>query len=130
MIGRDNIDGLASGSSSVIDAEGKRTGPLGQLYLDDWSEEPTWATVRTGLFGLSETFVPLAGATLDGEDIRLPYTTAQIKDAPRVEPDGQLAEGEEKRLYRHYGVAGTEAAGPASTGTGRTRLRRYTGSGG
>ncbi|MFD1210663.1 DUF2382 domain-containing protein [Arthrobacter sp. GCM10027362] len=113
MIPKDNLDRLTGTSTNVIDPDGRKIGTLGELYLDDATEEPNWATVRTGLFGMSETFVPLDAATLDGDDIRVPYTKDQVKDAPRVEPDGHLDEDEEDRLYRHYGLAG--AAGYAGT---------------
>ncbi|MFD1212495.1 PRC-barrel domain-containing protein, partial [Arthrobacter sp. GCM10027362] len=64
MIARDNLDRLAGGHANVIDSEGHKIGSLGELYLDDRTNEPNWATVRTGLFGMSETFVPLDAATL------------------------------------------------------------------
>ena len=34
----------------------------------------------------------------------MPYEKAQVKDAPKIDPDGELSEHEEDELYRHYGV--------------------------
>ncbi|MCW2134235.1 PRC and DUF2382 domain-containing protein [Arthrobacter sp. VKM Ac-2550] len=122
MITKENIDRLAGNGSNVLDSAGNKIGSIGQLYLDDRTEDPSWATVKTGLFGTSESFVPLAEATVDGDDIRVPYTKDQVKDAPRVDPDGHLSETEEDRLFEHYGLgangAYTGTSGTAGVGTG------------
>ncbi|NMR31584.1 DUF2382 domain-containing protein [Crystallibacter degradans] len=122
MITKENIDRLAGNGSNVLDSAGNKIGSIGQLYLDDRTEDPSWATVKTGLFGTSESFVPLAEATVDGDDIRVPYTKDQVKDAPRVDPDGHLSETDEDRLFEHYGLgangAYTGTTGTAGVGTG------------
>ncbi|MET1155307.1 DUF2382 domain-containing protein [Arthrobacter sp.] len=119
MIAKDKIDRLVGSNANVIDAEGNKIGSLGELYLDDRTDEPSWATVKTGLFGMSESFVPLDNATIEGGDLRVPYTKDQIKDAPRVDPEGHLEEAEEDRLYRHYGLAAGNAGNADYSGTGR-----------
>jgi uncharacterized protein (TIGR02271 family) len=43
---------------------------------------------------------------LEGDDIVVPYTKDQVKDAPRVDTDGHLEPTEEDRLYDHYGIGG------------------------
>jgi uncharacterized protein (TIGR02271 family) len=47
---------------------------------------------------------PLAQATEDHSDVRVPYDKQLVKDAPRVDPDQHLAEAEERQLWRHYGL--------------------------
>ncbi|HEY8372100.1 MAG TPA: PRC-barrel domain-containing protein, partial [Pseudonocardiaceae bacterium] len=42
----------------VYDANGEKIGKVGQVYLDDETGQPAWVTVRTGLFGMKESFVP------------------------------------------------------------------------
>ena len=133
MINTEHINRLAGGNAKVLDSEGNKIGSVGQLYLDDRTEDPNWVTVKTGLFGTSETFVPLSEATSDGDDIRVPYSKDQIKDAPRVDPDGHLSPADEERLYSHYSLGGgTYAAGTTGTysdartgtaGTDRTEKR-------
>jgi uncharacterized protein (TIGR02271 family) len=86
--------------------DGDKIGSVGQVYADDADGQPTWVTVKTGLFGTSESFVPLQGARLDGDDIVVPYTKDQVKDAPRVDTNGHLEPSEEDRLYDHYGLGG------------------------
>jgi uncharacterized protein (TIGR02271 family) len=100
-------DQLASVTDgNVIDAKGNKIGGVGQIYLDDQTGEPNWATVKTGLFGTSESFVPLSGASLSGSDIVVTYDKDTVKDAPRVDADGHLTPDEEESLYAYYGLGG------------------------
>ncbi|GLB69393.1 PRC and DUF2382 domain-containing protein [Arthrobacter mangrovi] len=118
MITRENIDILAGGNTNVLDNSGNKIGSVGQFYLDDRTEDPSWVTVKTGLFGMSETFVPLTEATYDDGDIRVPYTKDEVKDAPRIDPDGHLSPEEEDHLYRHYSIAnGNGTRGTNGNGT-------------
>jgi uncharacterized protein (TIGR02271 family) len=88
----------------VIDKHGEKLGVIRALYAHEGSERPTWAALRTGLFGMKETFVPIAGAQPSGEQVRVPFTKQEISDAPRIEPAGELTLEREAELYRHYGM--------------------------
>lgn len=92
----------------VVDADGERIGTVGQIYLDDATEQPTFVTIRTGLFGTRETFVPVQDAdyTDDGE-LRVPYDKSMIKSCPTVDPEGHVDPDEQTTLYAHYGVSRT-----------------------
>ncbi|HEU4907859.1 MAG TPA: photosystem reaction center subunit H, partial [Propionibacteriaceae bacterium] len=68
--------------------------------------EPTWVTVKTGLFGTSESFVPLSSARLEGDDILVDYDKDTIKNAPRIDADGDLTPREELALFRYYSRPG------------------------
>lgn len=92
-------------NSDVIDVAGNRVGGIGQVYLDDQTGQPSWVTVKTGLFGLKETFVPLEQAEIGDGRIKVPYTAERVKDAPRVDPDKHLDADEEAQLYEYYGIA-------------------------
>ena len=98
-----NIDALYD--RTVVDQSGNKIGEIGQVYLDDASSQPAWVTVKTGLFGRNETFVPFKGLETAGEQIRTPYTKDKVKDAPNVDPDGHLSEDETDALYRYYSDA-------------------------
>jgi sporulation protein YlmC with PRC-barrel domain len=88
----------------MIDRDGNRLGEITDIYLDRETEQPEWAVVRTGLFGLRSSFVPLGDATEGENDIQVPHPRILVKDAPNIEADGQLSEAEEAELYRHYGL--------------------------
>ncbi|WP_411375806.1 PRC-barrel domain-containing protein [Arthrobacter sp. MPF02] len=102
MLNRENIEDLLNRNGNVIGSDGETIGPMGQLYADDDTGEPTWVTVKTGLFGTSQSFVPVEGAHSQGNDLVVPYTKEHVKDAPRVDVDGHLTPEEEDRLYTHY----------------------------
>jgi hypothetical protein len=103
----------------VVDRDGEAIGSLGEIYLDE-SERPHWGSIKTGLFGLRQTLVPLTEVQLEGDELRVPYDGAHVKDAPNVDPDVQLTAEEEERLYRHYGVesASGDATGAPSDDAG------------
>ncbi len=84
--------------------DGTKVGKIGQVYLDEVHDQPEWVTVNTGLFGTSESFVPLAEASRTDGGLRVPYGKNTIKDAPNVSADGHLSEAEERELYDHYAV--------------------------
>ncbi len=106
MISQHDIDTILSGRGHVLDSHGAKIGSVGEVYLDDQTQDPSWVTVKTGLFGTSESFAPLQGANVNGNDVTIAYGKDQVKDAPRIESDGALSPDEEDRLYRHYGLSG------------------------
>ncbi len=102
MLNRENIEDLLNRNGNVVGSDGEKIGSIGQLYADDDTGEPTWVTVKTGLFGTSQSFVPVEGAHSQGDDLVVPYTKEHVKDAPRVDVDGHLTPEEEDRLYTYY----------------------------
>jgi len=107
---------LAGGGGNVLGNGGDKIGGIGQIYLDDATGQPSWVTAKTGLFGTKESFVPLEGAEVRGNDVVVGYAKDKIKDAPNVDPDGSLSPEEENRLYEYYGVGGG-TSGYTETGT-------------
>jgi PRC-barrel domain len=105
-ITRTQLGSLVSLGGEVLSADGQRIGSIGQVYVDDSTGEPNFVTVRTGLFGTAESFVPLQDATVTGNDLQVVYDEDEVKEAPRVDPDGRLTPAEEQRLYSHYGLPG------------------------
>ena len=122
MIHTDNLSALVSGGGNVLDSDGGKIGSIGQIYFDDRTSEPSWVTVKTGLFGTSESFAPLADATQQGDDIVIPYTKDKVKDAPRVAPDGHLEVDEQDQLYSYYGLSSGFDQGFEDDTTGRGNL--------
>ncbi|WP_336029350.1 PRC and DUF2382 domain-containing protein [Geodermatophilus sp. FMUSA9-8] len=105
--------------STAMGPDGKH-GTVGEVYLDDETGRPEWATIRTGLFGTKEAFVPLADASVSGGELRLPYDKSRVKNAPHVDVSGgHLSPQEEQELYRYYGLgtSGTTTGQGMTTGT-------------
>ncbi len=50
--------------------------------------------MKTGMFGTSESFVPIKDAALVDDHLEVPYPKSTIKDAPNVDVDagGHLSE--------------------------------------
>ena len=92
----------------LVDQQGDKVGTIEELYLDQQTEQPEWAAVRTGLFGKKLSFVPIQEAEPTGGQVRVPFDKEQVKDAPRIDPDGELSQHEEATLYAHYGMAYSE----------------------
>ena len=108
---------------TAVDTDGSKLGKIEEIYLDAQTQQPEWALIQTGMFGGKSSFMPLEGATSDGDDVRAPYTKEQVKDAPQMDPDGELSQSDESALYSHYGIAYDESRsdsglpeGGASTG--------------
>src|SRR3954469_23856900 len=107
--------------AEVVDPNNDRVGKVGRIYLDSESDVPTWVSVRTGLFGLSESLVPVDDATWEGKVLRVNVDKARIKDAPRVDVDQEIAPEDQERLYSYYdrglepGVTGTPGDSGSST---------------
>src|SRR4051812_24617226 len=100
MIGRDEIERLRG--AHVVGSDGQRLGTVGETFLGE-DDEPHWVTVRTGLFGRRESFVPLDEAELEGDVLRVPYDKAKVKDAPHYDPESAPTEEEEVDLHLYYG---------------------------
>jgi hypothetical protein len=88
----------------MVDRDSNKIGEVVSIYLDNETDQPEWAVVRTGLFGMRSSFVPLAEAREVGDEVQVPHRRLQVKEAPNIEPDGQLSPAEEVELYRHYGL--------------------------
>ncbi|MFC8589789.1 DUF2382 domain-containing protein [Streptomyces sp. NPDC057217] len=109
MIAREQIHAVLD--HPVYDAEGKKVGDAKHIFVDDATGLPEWVTVKTGMFGTSESFVPIKDAALVDDHLEVPYPKSTIKDAPNVDVDagGHLSESEEHRLFDHYGIAWDDA---------------------
>lgn len=101
MIDNSNLNSLLG--ATVTDADGDKIGTVGQIYVDPDTDQATWATVKTGFFGTSESFAPLDSATWDDNTLMVPFEKEFVKNAPRVEADRALSEEEEAALYSYYG---------------------------
>ena len=86
----------------LLDRHGEEIGKLEALYADKETGGPEWAGVRLGRRG-PLSLVPLAGARSAGEDVQVTIERGQVEGAPSVDPDSELPQADEERLYEHYG---------------------------
>jgi uncharacterized protein (TIGR02271 family) len=100
---------------TLKDRNGDKIGKIDSLYVDEQTDRPEWALVNTGLFGSKSSFVPIAGAAPEGEEVVVQVEAQQVKDAPTMDPDGELSEEQEAELFRHYGIDYTEAGSVTAT---------------
>ena len=121
----DDVSALTG--AAVVDGAGDRIGTVAEVYLDDRTSRPQWVTVRTGLLGRRETFVPLAAARFDGDLLVVDATKEQVAGAPEVPADGHISRQDEDDIYRYYGLSGD--AGAAGQ-TARVGDAGYAGPGG
>ncbi len=115
MIGTDTISRVIG--QDVYDEAGEKIGSASEVYLDDETGQPEWVTVRTGLFGTKESFVPIRDADLTNDGVRVPVSKERVKDAPKIDTDGHLSPAEEEELYRYYGYGTGTTAGYETTTT-------------
>ena len=115
MISSTDLQQIAG--KTVHGQDGQKIGKIVDVYESTDAPDGTFVTVSTGLFGGHASFVPLAQATLQGNDVVVPCDKDLVKDAPRVANDEELTAPEEERLYQHYSLAGSTA--PVADAAGR-----------
>ena len=93
---------------TLIGRDGEKIGTIADLYTDHQTDKPEWARLETGLFGNKGSLVPLAGAAPDGENVSVPVTKDQVKDAPKIGENHDLSEDEEIQLFQYYGMDYTD----------------------
>lgn len=105
----DNFEVSEFYDRNVVGPDDAKIGKVADIYLDNATDQPEWAAVKTGMFGNRVSFVPLAGARLQGDDLMVAFDKAKIKDAPNAEADGQLSQEQEATLYEYYGLSYSES---------------------
>ncbi|WP_206447177.1 DUF2382 domain-containing protein [Agrococcus sp. KRD186] len=98
------FQGTIEDGAEVFGSDGHKLGRVGQVFVLQGTDEPTWIAVQTGLFGMQESFVPVAGASMRGDEFVVAYDKAFVKDAPRISDSDDLTAEQEAELYRYYGV--------------------------
>lgn len=109
--------------STVVDNSGSKIGKVGTVYLADDTRRPEWVTVKTGLFGQKESFVPLSGAGMENDGLHVQVAKDQVSDAPRIDAEGHLSEKESVELYKYYGLPAPRAGNGENVSGGRNTGR-------
>jgi len=105
--------------SRIIDPEGDKIGKLEAIYVDTTTDEPVFATVEVGMIGRHRlAFVPLSGATVSPDAVRVRYRKKLVHGAPSIDSDGELTREDEPAVFAHYDLEYVPGAG------GERRLAR------
>jgi uncharacterized protein (TIGR02271 family) len=99
---------------SVIAQDGEQIGRIDEIFVDHETREPEWLGIGTGFLRTKRVVVPLAGAEVEDDVIRIPYSSEIVKSSPDVDDD-QIPQEVEAELYSYYGV-------PSSTERSDSRL--------
>lgn len=105
----------------VLDVSDAKVGTLASVYVDAATDEWLFAAVETGLVGFKKVvLVPLDGAAVGRQDIRVAFPKETVKAAPTFGTDEELGPDDEPRIYAHYALD----YAPADTPSGRRLARR------
>jgi hypothetical protein len=104
--------GLLLSRAAVLTADGHDLGPVVDLYFDDLTGQPAWATVRAATPARRPSgspgrlaLVPLRGATYSRGVLRVVATAEQVATVPTLPPGDHLDGRDELTLHAHYGSA-------------------------
>jgi uncharacterized protein (TIGR02271 family) len=89
----------------VFGANDVKIGSAAHVFTDDRTGQPEFVSVRTGLFGMKESVVPLNGADFVGDGLRVPFDKDRVSHAPRIDSGHDLSQAEEDQLYQYYGAS-------------------------
>jgi PRC-barrel domain protein len=98
------------GGKLVVDPDGAAIGTVTQIYSDDATGLPEWATIR---LGEATVFLPLLDAEEADGRVRVQVKRDDVAKAPMVGPGRRISEQEEERLYRYYGIDYTRERSPS-----------------
>ncbi|MCM2389655.1 PRC-barrel domain-containing protein [Streptomyces albipurpureus] len=90
----------------VVDHERDKIGSLEAVYVDMVTDQSAFATVKVGLPTRHRlVFVPLGGATVGPDYLKVAYDKKRVKEAPSIGTDGELLAKDERAVFAHYELA-------------------------
>jgi hypothetical protein len=125
---RQDFDDFAAWTGrDVLAPGGERLGAVELIFLDEATGVPEWVLVD---LGDGSAFVPLAGASVEEDAIRVDQERERVEAAPRLNADETISVAEVERLYEHYGIEYSREESPTVLPGGagveeRPRLRKY-----
>ena len=103
MIKVDSTDRLRG--LDVVDANGERIGKVREVWTDEQTGQPVWASVDTGTLGIHHSFFPLRDARVTPEHVSVTLSRRVVEDSPRVSPTGDtMADVEQRALHAYYQI--------------------------
>jgi sporulation protein YlmC with PRC-barrel domain len=91
----------------VYDSEGEPLGKLDDVFYSKDATEPQLAVIKSGLLGRKQTVVPLSGASVGRDHLRIAFSADQIaavSDQNELEAGDTIAGSGAQQLGAAYGV--------------------------
>jgi len=87
---------------NVRSLDGEKIGSVERIFIDETSQDPEWIALD------NEDILPIEGATVAGDEIRVSFTKDKVDEEPHVEPDenGYLDADKETQLREYFGLVG------------------------
>lgn len=87
----------------VVGLDGARLGAVAQIFLDRRTGRPKWVAVAGSPLSKRWRVLPLVGAVLSSDGLRLPFDGWTVVNAPQLEGStDRLSEQHEALLHRFY----------------------------
>jgi len=97
----------------VTGSDGKVIGTIEQVFEDDVTGAPAWASVRSGK---ASRFVPLGVSHVTEDGLAVPLDSQIIAGAPKFEVGEYMSPTQTGELEQYYGLTVPPQAGPRSKG--------------
>ncbi len=104
----------------VLDPHSEKLGKLDEVYYDVETDRPAFAAIRSGTLSKHLTLVPLDGATVSRDYLRVSTDKDRFKSAPSYGTDIELSADDEAKAYEFFGLP----YAPGGLGSAR-RLARH-----
>jgi hypothetical protein len=104
----------------VLDPQSEKLGKLDEVFYDTDTDQPAFVAIKSGTLSKHLTLVPLGGATVGRDYVRVSTPKDRFKAAPSFSPDVELSGDDEAEAYGYYGLGYT----PGGLG-GARRLAKH-----
>lgn len=104
MITADQLPSLPG--STVKSTSDEKIGKVVDAFASPDGSYGTFVSVNTARVGHNISMVPIMEATLDGDELVVPYSKSLVKDAPQVQSEDTLSPTDENRICSYYEVPG------------------------
>jgi uncharacterized protein (TIGR02271 family) len=91
----------------VYAQEGETIGKVEEIFYDYETNQPEWIGIGTGLFATKRVLVPVAGASVEGDGLRVPHSKDTVTGSPDIDSD-EISQELEHELASYYGVGYSE----------------------
>lgn len=89
----------------VVDETGEKVGKFEQLFYDGVTDVPAFIAIKSGMLSKHVTLVPLSGAMVSPDTLRVALSKQRVKDAPSFDPEAELSTEDEASAYAYFGLA-------------------------